>query len=143
MRILLAKTGLNQFAPADEAAEKVMSRVGRGQCVYAEVKRARNPGFHRKFMKMLRLAYDNQAFYSSFESFRREVVMRCGYAQAHVHIDGTRSMTPESISFDSMDQDTFETLYEEAISVICEDFVATGNEVLDGEVVAQIAELTA
>lgn len=142
MKITLIK-GLGALVAADDESKAVLDRMKRGQHVDCDIRRMRNPMFHRKFMALLRLTFANQDKYESFEAFRREVIIRCGYATTHVHVDGAVSVYADSIAFDKMDEDTFTDLYDGAVRTILKYFIHVDREDLEAEVANAILDLVA
>ncbi len=54
----------------------------------------------------------------SFDRFRRDVVIMCGYYEAHFNALGEPRLDAKSISFASMDEDEFQGLYSKTIDVV-------------------------
>ena len=121
--------------PADDDARGYLKRLKVGADVQVEVKRPRNVQFHRKWFAMARVVFDNQDIYEDFHAFRRELTMRAGWWEEHVHLSGAISYTAKSIAFDKMDQDQFEKMYDKSITVAIENFIpGTDREDLENAV---------
>lgn len=128
------KSGKNTLE-VEEAAEKYLRRFRLGEDFLISLKRPRNLAFHRKFMALLRYAFENQERYEDFEAFRKEVTMRAGWWEEHVHVTGQISYTAKSIAFAKMDELQFDELYRKAITAIIEHFlVGMDPEELDAAV---------
>lgn len=116
--------GLNQhLIPDDETGRNYLKGIKAGEPLLVTVKKPRNIKFHRKFFALLNLAFDNQDRYDDFEAFRKEVTMRAGYWQEHIHVTGQSSFTAKSISFSAMDELAFSELYQRAIDAIIKHFM--------------------
>lgn len=84
----------------------------------------RNPLVHRKFMKMLALAYDNLPASSGFkskEAFRKETLIKAGYYNPRfIEIDGQHYMVKhaKSLSFSTMDEREFREVMKRVHEVL-------------------------
>jgi hypothetical protein len=121
-KLNLVKTHNNRLAPADGKAEQYLSKVSFSELVICNVSRPRNPLFHRKFFSLLQLVYENQERYSNFDRFRKEIVMRAGFYEEHVHLTGKVSYVAKSLAFASMDETEFADLYDKCCAVIIQYF---------------------
>lgn len=125
--LVLMKGVGGALLPADEQAKAVIEGWKLGQGVRAEVKRARNIDFHRKFFAMLNVAFEawepavewkGEIVAKNFERFRKDLLILAGYADPVVNIRGEVRMEARSISFASMDEDEFERVYSAVADVI-------------------------
>lgn len=116
------------LVPDNEEARQYVQHLKFGEPVMVTVKRPRNIQFHRKFFALLNVAFENQDKYEDFEAFRKEVTMRAGYWEEHVHITGQISYTAKSISFASMDELEFADLYDKAVTAIIQHFMVGADE---------------
>lgn len=128
--VLCIKTPAGAFQPyGDEEAEKVKS-IKQGAMVRVGITVMRNPLFHRKFFALVKFAFDiwsescKPAEYKghpikpSFERFRKDLTILCGYYDATYNVRGEVRLEAKSIAFGNMPQDEFEGLYSKAIDVI-------------------------
>ena len=99
-----------------------------GETYEADIKRPRNIGFHRKFFALINLGHQNTSLEMPFETYRRYVIMKAGYFNSYITPKGTL-IEAQSISFSSMDEDTFSDLYSRALDVIIKDIGATETEI--------------
>lgn len=111
------------FVPDDAAGAEYMRGIKIGDVLRAEITKPRNGKFHRKFFKLLEVAFENQDKYDVFEAFRAEVTMRSGFFIEHHHVTGAISYQPKSIAFGKMDELEFSKLYNKAIDVIIKNFM--------------------
>ena len=124
-----------KFLPADDEATAAFKKIANGEVLRLKYSRPRNYRFHQKFFALLNVAFDSQSIYSSFEAFRMEVIITCGWYDVHHHISGGTSLKAKSISFAKMDESEFSTLYETAIDVILNKFMPdTDAERLEEEI---------
>jgi hypothetical protein len=122
MKINLIKAHNNSLRASDGQAEQYLSKIPFNEQLVVSVVRPRNPMFHRKFFSLLQLVFENQERYDNFEQFRKEIVMRAGYYEEHVHLTGKVSYTARSLAFDKMDETEFAELYDKCCAVIIEYF---------------------
>ena len=131
-KLNLIKTHNQSFKAGDGESERYMEKIPFGEQVTCKINRPRNPAFHRKFFSLLSLVFENQELYDNFERFRKEVVMRAGFYEEHVHLTGKVSYVAKSLSYDSMDETEFSELYDKCCVVILQHFMpTTSREVLE------------
>ena len=116
MRIL-CKKGLRGLEPYDDAAAETLKRFKVGESCWVEVKKARNPKFHRMYFALLNLTYDNQDRYTNFEHFRKAVQMAAGHVDEFITLDGELVLQPKSIAFDQLDELGFQVVFSETMKV--------------------------
>ncbi len=90
-----------------------------------EIKKARNPGFHRKFFAMIGVGFgqwsdahgiaDNK---ENREHFRKTIIKEAGFFVEVVNLDGTIERMAKSISFGNMDDNEFNSLYQACAQVL-------------------------
>lgn len=126
-RILLVRAP-GGLAPVDQEGADVLARLKPGEHITAEIRRARNPRFHRKMMALLRFAFDTwepgevlyngQQIEKNFTRFRGDIMILCGHYETAIDIEGHARFIPKSISFASMGDEEFGELYKIACDVI-------------------------
>jgi len=119
---------MNGWSNANEAADKLFSRTKLGDIIRSPFRQMRNAGFHRKLFALFNLAYDYWepgevdtkwgSPQKNFDTFRKNLTILAGYGSPVFNIDGTYKMKADSISFGSMDQETFNELYSNVIDTI-------------------------
>lgn len=129
MKLLMMKTPKG-WAPANLEAQEEHSRQKSGQYIHGNFRKLRDPVKHRKFFALLNLAFDwwepgeIDSKYGkpqkNFERFRKDLIILTGYFHIVVRLDGSTRPEADSISFATMDDDTFNDLYSKAIDVIIE-----------------------
>lgn len=123
MKLLMIKSQGGVLMPADEEAIEALTKIKNGDSVLIEYKRNRNPKFHRKMFALLKLIFENQSVYETQEELRREMMLKAGRYSKHFTTKGVTLYIPDSMSFDSMDQDEFEELYKAFIDIGLQHFL--------------------
>ena len=93
------------LVPLDDADHEARQRLHNGDIVLCDIRKPRNPRFHRKFFALLRLTYDNLP-----DTIARALDIH--------HISGTPIVRVRSIDFDSMDETNFHNFYARALDHI-------------------------
>ena len=97
-----------------------------GKSYWATIKLARNIDFHRKYFKLISVAWEllgekTHQFFKTKESFRKTVEISAGWFDRVYSIKRNEWIEDsKSIAFDKMSQDEFEELYERVKDVIWE-----------------------
>ncbi len=127
LQLLVTTTG---YAPADEEAIAARRKYHKpGMVVTADVKVPRNNRFHRKYFALLKIAYEQWQppedhefrgvkIEKEFDRFRADVTIMAGFYTPVWNLKGEMRIEPKSISFDSMDDDRVEELYNRTIEVL-------------------------
>jgi hypothetical protein len=127
MEVFLTKS-LSGLIPADQPTAEWMGKLKIGESVHGNFKRYRNIGLHRKWFALLNVAFDNwnpgeiDSKYGmpekNFDRFRADVTILAGYYETTIRLDGSVRVEPKSVSFASMSQEEFESLYSKTIDVL-------------------------
>lgn len=122
MRAVLIKTerGLRGSTPADhEAYTKLKRRIEGmkpGTWFRMEWAVPRHGPHHRKLFALLALVADNSETYDTTEKALVAIKLVTGYADPVIDPrTGELTQVPQSIAYDSMDQDEFDRFYQAAI----------------------------
>lgn len=131
--IVLAKAAGGALVPMDQQAIDYLNKLKLGAGVTVEIKRHRNPAFHRKFMALLNLAYEawepaeatykGQVVGKNFDQFRSDITVLAGHYEMAINLRGETRLTAKSISFASMGQDEFEDLYSAVVNIVLKRFL--------------------
>ena len=123
------------LVPHDEATQKYMLNRKEGQVISAEIKQARSYPQLERFMKFIDVTFDMQEFYEEKKAYRYWLTMKCGYFDAIATPNGSTIFKAHSISFESMAEDEFRTLFSRAIDVFLREL---GNGLTEAQVMAVI-----
>ena len=123
----------NALYPASEQDEELLRKVKQGETVRLTLTRPRNIQFHRKFMSLMRLAYDyfeppehgegsawaeKYEVQKNFDRFRKDITILAGFSELSYRLNGDIRVEAKSIAFGKMDEEEFEKLYSKCIDVI-------------------------
>lgn len=137
MKIYLRKLPGGKLIPEDDEAVEWLQGVKNGDVVRAEVTRPRNYRFLRKYMALLRLAFDSwempetlhrgMPVQKNFTRFRKDVAISCGFYELTVNLKGETRAEAKSISFAHMSEEDFNTLYQQTITLFIDKYrILTG-----------------
>lgn len=126
---ITVRNTINGLVPLYSSDLEEKRKLKIGETYQVEVKRPRNYQFHKKFFALLNIGWENTDVDMPFETYRRWVTMRAGFYKVY-HTPKGELYEPESISFSSMDDDTFSEVYDRVLNIILKD---TGAEKPDVE----------
>lgn len=122
-RLYLTKTAGGDLIGWDGKDAEYVAKLGAGETLEADVRKARNPAHHRKFFALFNRAYQSQNRYQSERRFYIELKVRAGWYDQVIDSNGKLVYVPISLSWATMDQTEFDKFYREAIvalSQMCE-----------------------
>lgn len=111
------------LGPIDEAGEKFMESVKNNDIVTIDVKRPRNIKLHNKWWGLCAYMAENSSLFPTAEHVSKFMLRKLGY---YTEIRGEKF--EDSISFVKMDEDTFQTMYNKAMDLVCEMLPNVTNE---------------
>lgn len=121
LNLLCTQQGLVPMYDEDYDLKK---RLKIGQSYVADVKVARNVGFHRKYWALLNAAWSllperTSNGFRSLEGFRSYVIVAAGFYELYFNPRLKEFVeVPRSISFEKMDEVEFSELYDRSKDVI-------------------------
>ena len=123
------------LVPANPESEEWLQKIKPGEVISAEVKRVRNYQFHRKMFALINLAFAHwnpgeiTSKYGTpkknYARFRKDLTILAGYYSTEIRLDGSVRVVADSISFARMDQDTFDKLYQNVLTVVIDKILYT------------------
>ena len=131
MKILVRNTAVGLIPWFDNDSQE-KSKLKIGQDYTVEVKKIRNPKFHRKFFALLNVGYTNTSLKMPFDTYRKYVTIKAGYYTVYKTHKG-ELIEADSIAFNKMDDTKFEDVYNRVLDVILED-VGSSYEELESEI---------
>lgn len=117
------KTLGGSLSPMNEIGADTLRSVEVGDFVLVEIRRPRNPRFHRKFFALINLIYQNQTIYTTIDDLLDAIKIYVGYYETLELRDGTKVARPKSIAFHKMDEAKFEQFVESVYQVVREKII--------------------
>lgn len=117
-RVQLVRTA-DGFKPDSEHDEEELRAVHIGDVVFADVKKARNPAFHRKAFAMMHAAFDAQDSFHDFEIFREWLQIAAGIVDPIMGPDRTYYKV-RSLSWAQMEEIEFDKTYNKLLTAAVE-----------------------
>lgn len=132
-----------KLVPATDQDREKLSKLGQGEYLTVEIKKVRNPKFHRKYFALVNFGFENQEDYANQDHYRKAMQVMAGYSvpvifptktdeQKRKMIAWLKKMLdnlanakpvilpfPKSIAFEKMDETEFEGLFSLVLDVIC------------------------
>lgn len=133
MKLLVTKTP-SGLKPTYDSDYDIYSKIALNETFEIDYKKPRNVKFHRKFFALLKMAFENQQDYPSLERMRKRLIEVAGYYDEY-RDPLTKELVKEvhSISFASMDETEFTTLYN-AVKYVIGQWLGIDNETIDEEI---------
>lgn len=116
-KVLIKKRLDGCLVPSDHLAEDALRKIKAGTDIWAEIRIARNPKFHKLYFALISLTFQNQERYANAEHFRKAVQMAAGHVEEIHGIDGTIYEVPRSIAWDQLDDAEFGELFPQVMKV--------------------------
>jgi len=121
--ITLTKLPNNILMAATPEDAKKLARFKTGDCMTLKYAKKRNSGFFRKWHSLVQYSFDiwepeDGSPEKNYDRFRKEITMLAGYYHAVPCVKGGTRIEPDSISFASMDEDTFSDLYDATVRAL-------------------------
>lgn len=125
------------LAPESEAEAEKLRRIKNGASVRVKVAQEINPKFRRKWWALAQYAFEiwsdtmpekqyrGQEVQPNFERFRKDLTILAGHFHPIWNIKGEMRVEADSLSFGSMDEQTFERLYSATINAILTKILAS------------------
>lgn len=122
MKILMARNLNNNLVCAYNSDLDLLKKLKLNEIIEVEIKRKRNIRFHKKFMALIELLFQNQEIYTDKDDLRYDLTIEAGHYELRANIHGEEVKKAKSISFASMDETEFSELYNSVIDVIVKYF---------------------
>lgn len=126
MIIEMVKGAGGTFVAADDMYLPALQKFKNGEMYEVEVKRTRNPQFHRKVFSFFKFCFEHWAADKTewkyfderkqFNTFRKNLTVLAGFKEVSYTIDGRVRVEAQSLSYGNMEQDEFEACYSALIN---------------------------
>lgn len=124
MKLWLAKVsrgGKVGLIPTDDIGQRVLSRMGEGECAQVEVVRPRSVQWHRMYFGICREIGLNQDPQRTEDSIDAELRVRAGHFEL-MWVDGHEVRVPKRIAFHKLSADEWAELWPSLELAIREHF---------------------
>ena len=111
-----------------------LAKIRIGEEVKASISRPRNYKFHKKYMALINLCFENQDHYSDIQTFRYILQMKAGFFEIVETHEGKKVFFPKSISFAKMEENEFQEVYNKVLDVVLK-FLGIDNEQFESEII--------
>ena len=116
MKLEFIKMAGGILMPADDIASEKMTKFKTGEQYQVDIKRTRNPQFHRKMFAFFNFCFEHWAGGHEFQDeslqrdeFRKQLTISAGFYDQVFSINKTDfTIVAKSLSFANMDQEEFE-----------------------------------
>jgi hypothetical protein len=121
--IFLRRT-LSGFEANDDAAKERMRRWPPGTVVKADVRVPRDNRSLRRYWALVGMVFDNSTRFPSREALHLYLKIRAGHATPIVvESTGEVLLLPDSIDYDTLDEDQFRDVWQRVCDVVAEDIL--------------------
>lgn len=125
--------------PVDDIGRAELAKLGNDRPVTVEVKRARNPRFHRLYWALVGKVFENTDRYASADDLHAAIKIAAGLRTPIQLPDGTMGYIPGSIAFHKMSQSEFDAFYNRVCDLVAKHFLpGVTSEALKAEVAEMI-----
>ena len=122
-RILMTRSGAT-LVPTDPYAEETLTSIPSTEYFWVEIKRARNPGHHRRFFALLSLIWPSLSDqYANIEELRHHLQVRAGHRHTLWLPDGERAYVPTSIAWNRMTENEFQSMWDRIVDIVVADIM--------------------
>ncbi len=135
MKLEFIKQAGGLLMPADDVASEKMTKFKTGEQYQVDIKRTRNPQFHRKMFAFFKFCFDHWAGGHEFqdetlqrEEFRKELTKLAGFYDQVFDLHGNFTIVAKSLSFANMDQEEFEQCYSALIQAAMSNIFRSSDE---------------
>jgi hypothetical protein len=154
MKAMFQKVKGGLLAPVCDQAEKLMKSLKLGDGAAVEATKMRNYKFHKKFFKLIELAFDvwepsgereyrGEKLSKNIETFRRDILILAGHCTASYGVDGSVRLEAKSISFAKCDEFEFNDVYASVLRVVWEKILRHAHFASEQEVELVVNQLLA
>ena len=128
--IYLAKNLNGTLTPASDSDKDMLKNFKVGEVYRFKFSKPRNIKFHRKFFALINLVFENQEHYTSIEHLRHDLTIEAGFYNIRINrFTGEQLKEAKSISFASMDEIEFSSLYNKFLDTVVRVFGWDGEDI--------------
>ena len=111
------------FIPSTDEDREIFNKLSPDEVYYLEIKKVRNPQFHRKFFALINLGFNNlpeqyESICPNIEVFRSQMLVMAGHFEVLYDFDGKEMIKAKSINFATVDDIEFSRIYQDVLNVM-------------------------
>ena len=113
---------------SDPGTQDWLDKIKLMSPVHGDVSVQRNGDFHKKLFALFKLSFDywepgkiNSKYgkpEKSFDRFRKDLTILAGHYNVVIRLDGSVRIEADSLNFSKMNQEAFDNLYKNVLSVV-------------------------
>ena len=107
-----------KIIPLYDSDYEVFRKLKKNKPLKFKVTQERNYKFHKKFMALVNMVFENQDRYTDITNLRYDLTIESGFFKEHIDFNGEIKRTAESISFANMDEMQFQQVYSKFIDTV-------------------------
>lgn len=119
MKLDFKVAGLS-LVPVGEDAHDYLKKQQEGQAYVIDLVRNRNPGFHRRSFKMMKIMHEMSDVDIAFDPWRKWLLIQTGYHRTTGFPDGSVLVEADSMAYEKMNQEKFEVVWRDIHQKFCE-----------------------
>jgi len=97
--------------PSDQESLDYIRKLPEARLVIADVKKSRNPQFHRRAFVMMNRLHEMSDEEAAFDPWRKWLLIMAGYCTTTGFSNGAVRVEADSMTYESMDQEKFEACW--------------------------------
>jgi hypothetical protein len=108
-----------KFTPAHDSDHDLAKQLKQGEVYRFTFVKPRNYEFHKKFFALIKLVFENQDHYTNIDDLRHDLTVEAGFKVEKINqFTGEVRYNAQSISFASMDEIEFSSLYQKMLDTV-------------------------
>lgn len=108
----IQKNRLGRMVIEDVHSQAAWDELPVGRTMRADIVVPRNRKRSNQFFALLRIVYDAQDYFETFENMRSQVLIGCGFFVMNKRFDGSQYPVADSMRFDKMDDVQFNGFFD-------------------------------
>ena len=117
--IKVYRDGATGLYPNTDEGIELFFKIPDGTELILDIKRSRNPKFHRYAMAMLNRLHDMADDETAFNPWRKWLTIKAGYFSVTGFPDGSSLVEADSLSFESMSEEKFQQVWKDLHQAFC------------------------
>lgn len=120
VEVYITRNALGRMEIADANSMAEWEELPIGRLLKCSIVAPRNQKHSRQFFALLRVIYEAQEFFPSFDNMRKQVLIGTGFYTMYRRFNGDEYPMADSMAFDKMDDVQFNAFFDKFV-VLCDD----------------------